>query len=233
MIVDIFSSFDPATSSLYCSSPLLFWSTSFIIFSIISSSIWASTSRISWPLFLSVNIINDQSSRTFISHIKGFPIIISSLFILLISINLLGLVPYVFRLTGHLLFTLSFGLPLWLALIIRGALWNPKEFIAHFLPSGAPDWLNPFLVLIETVSISVRFITLSFRLAANITAGHVVLGLIGAYASSALFSSVQSSISLTLIQSFFTGFELGVGLIQAYIFCLLLTLYSEDHPPSN
>lgn len=104
--------------------------------------------------------------------------------------------------------------------------------IAGLLPAGAPNVLNPPLVLIETVRISVRFITLSFRLAANITAGHIVLGLIGIYARTALFSSVYSSILLLFIQSFFIMFELGVGVIQAYIFCLLLTLYSDDHPLS-
>lgn len=230
MITDIFSSFDPATSNIHFLSPSFFWIISFFAITLIASSIWVQPSRISWIPFVPRGMINEQTRRTFALHLKGLPLILTSLFLILITLNLFGLLPYVFRTSGHLLFTLSFGLPLWLSLILRGALHNPKAFTAHFLPSGAPDWLNPFLVLIETVSISVRFITLSFRLAANITAGHIVLGLIGIYASSALMSSLSSSISLISIQAFFTAFEIGVGLIQAYIFCLLLTLYSEDHP---
>lgn len=232
MITDIFSSFDPATSNIFSISPSLFWSLSFFSISLISSSLWPSFSRFSHLSLLIGDTITGQVSRTFSFHLKGLPLILVSLFLTLIILNLFGLLPYVFRSTGHLLFTLSFGLPLWLSLILSGATHNPKVFVAHFLPSGAPDWLNPFLVLIETVSISVRFITLSFRLAANITAGHIVLGLMGIYASSALLTSLSSSVFLLSIQSFFTLFELAVGLIQAYIFCLLLTLYSDDHPTS-
>lgn len=174
--------------------------------------------------------MRSQASRTFILHLKGFPLLLVRLFIILIRLNLLGLIPYVFSSTRHLLLTLSLGLPLWLRLIIRGIIYAPKKFVAHFLPSGAPDWLNPFLVLTETIRISVRFITLSFRLAANIRAGHILLGLIGIAGSSALFSSIPSFATLTLIQLGYIIFEIGIRLIQAYIFCLLLTLYSDDHP---
>nr|AVW86222.1 ATP synthase F0 subunit 6 [Euthalenessa festiva] len=233
MMTDIFSSFDPATSNIHYLSPSFFWLMTFISMSTIAASIWALPSRMSWVPFIPSSMMNEQTSRTFSVHLKGLTLILTSLFLILISLNMLGLLPYVFSTSGHLFFTLSFGLPLWLSLILSGAMHNPKAFTAHFLPSGAPDWLNPFLVLIETVSISVRFITLSFRLAANITAGHIVLGLMGIYASSALMSSLSSSITLLSIQAFFTAFEIGVGLIQAYIFCLLLTLYSEDHPSSS
>jgi ATP synthase subunit 6 len=76
----------------------------------------------------------------------------------------------------------------------------------------------------------VRPITLSFRLAANIRAGHIVIGLLGIYASSAFFVSSSSFITLMLIQIFYFIFEIGISLIQAFIFCLLITLYSDDHP---
>jgi F-type H+-transporting ATPase subunit a len=71
---------------------------------------------------------------------------------------------------------------------------------------------------------------LSFRLAANMRAGHILLGLIGIAASSAIFSSPLSFSLLFLIQLGYIIFEIGICLIQAYIFCLLLSLYSEDHP---
>lgn len=230
MIVDIFSSFDPATLYIFSLSSTLFWITSMLVFSSIFSSIWPMAPSSVSPLYSSIELINTQSQRSFILFIKGARHLLAALFILIIFLNIIGLCPYVFRSTGHLLLTLAFGLPLWLGIIIRGVAWNTKEFIAHFLPSGAPDWLNPFLVLIETVRISVRFITLSFRLGANITAGHIVLGLIGVYCTAAVFTSLPSLIIIILTQSFFTLFEIGVALIQAYIFCLLLTLYSDDHP---
>ncbi len=232
MITDIFSSFDPHTLAFFSFSSIAFWAFSFSSLFLIFSCFWVSFSRISILLVYPIDLIYNQLRRTFTNHLKGLPLIISGLFFLLIITNLIGLLPYVFSYSGHLILTLRFGLPLWLALIIRGVSHAPTSVIAGLLPAGAPDVLNPPLVLIETVRISVRFITLSFRLAANITAGHIVLGLIGIYARTALFSSVYSSILLLFIQSFFIMFELGVGVIQAYIFCLLLTLYSDDHPLS-
>lgn len=84
-------------------------------------------------------------------------------------------------------------------------------------------------MLIETVRIIVRPVTLSVRLVANIRAGHIVLRLIGIYASSYLFISLANFILLLLVQIFYIIFEIGICVIQAYIFCLLLTLYADDH----
>nr|AVW86232.1 ATP synthase F0 subunit 6 [Pholoe pallida] len=230
MMVDIFSSFDPATTLLFLMSPLMFWLSATMIFSSTFASMWPLISPTMIPLYTSINIITPQTQRSFMINLKAMSHLISALFMLIIFMNITGLFPYIFSQTGHLILTLSFGLPLWLSLLLSGMMWNTKQFLAHFLPSGAPDWLNPFLVLIETVSISVRFITLSFRLGANITAGHIVLGLMGGYCSAAMFSSAPSMMTILMTQSFFTLFEMGVALIQAYIFCLLLTLYSDDHP---
>nr|ALS46287.1 ATP synthase F0 subunit 6 [Glycera fallax] len=171
-----------------------------------------------------------QSTRTAGTHLKGFSNFITALFPMIITINLVGLLPYTFSFSSHLIFTFSLGLPLWLSLVISSATNNPKSFSAGLLPGGAPDWLNPFLVLIETISMLVRPITLSVRLAANMSAGHIVLGLIGVYASSALFLPTASpAVTLMLIQILYTIFEMGICMIQAYIFCLLLTLYADDH----
>ncbi|MCB4761721.1 MAG: F0F1 ATP synthase subunit A [Sulfurovum sp.] len=109
--------------------------------------------------------------------------------------------------------------------------FNPTSVIASLLPIGAPAPLNPFLVIIETVRILVRPITLSVRLTANIRAGHIVLTLIGNYLTASFFlSSVFSIILLVRIQILYTIFEFGIRIIQAYIFCLLITLYSDEHP---
>lgn len=153
------------------------------------------------------------------------------LFFFLIILNLIGLVPYVFSLTRHLVFAFSLGFCLWLVLIISGVAFNPSSVVARLLPIGAPSALNPFLVLIETVRILVRSITLSVRLIANISAGHIVLTLVGNYLRIILFLERALSLSLLVrIQVFYTIFEFAIRLIQAYIFCLLLTLYSDEHP---
>merc|ERR1712020_693062 len=128
-----------------------------------------------------------------------------------------------------IIFSLIFGLPIWFFLILSSLVNSPYSFLASLLPRGAPDWLNPFLVLIERIRIIVRPITLSVRLVANISAGHIVLRLIGIYSSSYLFINTFRFIVLLLIQIGYIIFEIGICLIQAYIFCLLLTLYADDH----
>nr|ALQ78834.1 ATP synthase F0 subunit 6 [Glycera tesselata] len=209
--------------------PIMFWALSFSILTLIHSSLWMNPSSLNWLMTYPMEIMNSQSNRSSGSHIKMFSSFVTALFLMIILINFMGLLPYTFSLSSHLVFTLSLGIPLWLSLIISSALYNPKSFTASLLPGGAPDWLNPFLVLIETISIIIRPITLSVRLAANMSAGHIVLGLIGIYTSSAMFTSMTFTIMLLFSQIIYLVFEVGICLIQAYIFCLLITLYSGDH----
>ncbi|MBA1446941.1 MAG: F0F1 ATP synthase subunit A [Gammaproteobacteria bacterium] len=82
----------------------------------------------------------------------------------------------------------------------------------------------------ETIRISVRPLTLAFRLAANIRAGHIVLRLVGLYATTAFFTSITSFILLMGIQIGYFIFEVAICSIQAYIFCLLISIYADDHP---
>nr|YP_009974947.1 ATP synthase F0 subunit 6 [Platynereis bicanaliculata]QNJ33921.1 ATP synthase F0 subunit 6 [Platynereis bicanaliculata] len=231
MMLDIFSSFDPGTSSLNnLLPPLLFWLVSYASIMLFFLNMWITPSNLILCMNSVMVIMNDQGSRTYGAHIKGFNSFIVALFIIIININLMGLLPAVFSYSSHLLFTLSFGLPLWFSLIISAITFNLSSWVAGLLPGGAPHWLNPFLVLIETISIMVRPLTLSFRLAANMSAGHIVLTLIGSYCAASVFSSPMSLIILLSIQVGYIMFELGICLIQSYIFCLLLSLYSDDHP---
>lgn len=229
MILDIFSSFDPFAFNSTIPSTTLFLYINISIIILIQSSFWIRTSQKSALMSPIHSLIYIQLSRTFIRRLKGIRTVVSTLFAVIIIINLLGLVPYTFSLSSHLIFTLRFGLPLWLSIIISRFTKNLKSSIAHFLPDGAPDWLNPFLVLIETTRIIVRPITLSFRLAANIRAGHIVLRLIGIYCAAAWFNSIRASILLLLTTLGYIIFEIAICLIQAYIFCLLLSLYADDH----
>lgn len=231
MIVDIFSSFDPATRSLFNFSPIRFWALNLRILIIIHPSLWLNSRRQPLALISISSIIYEQNSRSFSHHLKGFGTLLVRLFLIIIFTNFIGMLPYVFRNSCQLIFTFSFGLPLWLSLILSGASYSPSTAAASLLPGGAPAWLNPFLVLIETTRIIFRPVTLSFRLAANITAGHIILTLVGVYLIVSIFTlSPPFSILLFLIQTGYTLFEFGICLIQAYIFCLLLSLYRDDHP---
>nr|YP_010147010.1 ATP synthase F0 subunit 6 [Hediste diversicolor]QQP21532.1 ATP synthase F0 subunit 6 [Hediste diversicolor] len=231
MMLDIFSSFDPGVNMMnnYIS-PIMFWMISMSSISLFTLSVWITPNNLNVLTNSTMKIMNDQGSRTQGAHMKGFNSFIVSLFIIIININLMGLLPAVFSYSSHLLFNLSFGLPLWLALIVSAIMYNTSSWVASLLPGGAPHWLNPFLVLIETISISVRPLTLSFRLAANMSAGHIVLTLIGTYCAASMFSSLVGFLVLIMIQIGYIMFETGICLIQSYIFCLLLSLYSDDHP---
>nr|ADU77480.1 ATP synthase F0 subunit 6 [Babylonia lani] len=230
MLVDIFSSFDD-NNQVFMSLYMLMWVFSLLTITIFSSSYWVSSPRWTSIMVTFKETGSSQVFRSFGVKMGGFVNIVTGLFLFLIVMNLSGLIPYVFSPTSHLAVSLSLGLPLWLSLIISAIFFNPSSVIAGLLPMGAPAPLNPFLVIIETVSIMVRPITLSVRLTANMSAGHIVLTLIGNYLTASLFlSSVFSTALLLMIQVLYTIFEFGISLIQAYIFCLLITLYSDEHP---
>nr|YP_010974601.1 ATP synthase F0 subunit 6 [Pomacea aulanieri]WNR57054.1 ATP synthase F0 subunit 6 [Pomacea aulanieri] len=232
MLVDIFSSFDDH-NQVFMSMYFLTWGFTFFIVLAFTLNYWLYAPR--WSMMISIfkTTISSQIFRSFSISLGGFTNVISGLFLLLIFMNLLGLIPYVFSPTSHLVISLCIGLPMWLSLILSAVAYNFSSVVAGLLPMGAPAMLNPFLVLIESVSISVRPITLSVRLMANMSAGHIVLGLTGNYLAGALLSvSLSTVMLLIMVQVFYTVFEFGISLIQAYIFCLLITLYSDEHPHS-
>nr|YP_635813.1 ATP synthase F0 subunit 6 [Lophiotoma cerithiformis]ABB72490.1 ATPase6 [Lophiotoma cerithiformis] len=230
MFMDIFSSFDD-NNQVFMSLYMLMWIFSLMTIVLFSSSYWVMLPR--WSSIISIfkDTVSSQIFRSYGINMGGFINIVTGLFLFLIVMNLSGLIPYVFSPTSHLAISLSLGLPFWLSLIMSAVIYNPSSVVAGLLPMGAPAPLNPFLVIIETVSIMVRPITLSVRLTANMSAGHIVLTLIGNYLTTSLFlSSVFSMLLLLAIQILYTIFEFGISLIQAYIFCLLITLYSDEHP---
>jgi len=229
MIPDIFSSFDPYIYNTLFPSNSLFLVINTLVILIVQSSFWLINSRSSTLKSPIKDTIFTQLSRTSGLHLKGLSSVLSAIFITLVIVNLIGLIPYTFSTSRHLIFTLTLGLPIWFRLILSRFSRNPKKSTAHFLPDGAPDWLNPFLVLIETTRVLVRPLTLSFRLAANMRAGHIVLRLVGIYCASAWFSRLARTLLLTLTALGYILFEVAICLIQAYIFCLLLSLYSDDH----
>nr|YP_009871077.1 ATP synthase F0 subunit 6 [Phascolosoma similis]QKS32589.1 ATP synthase F0 subunit 6 [Phascolosoma similis] len=229
MLTDIFSSFDP---EIYISGrTMYFWLLSISSPLMFFCSFWLSTAPTLRFAFLQLSVMKAQASRTNSLNLPVLHHFLMTLFIFLTSLNLLGLFPYIFSTTSHLMFTLSFGLPLWLMLILSSTFFAPTSFAASLLPAGAPAWLNPFLVLIETISTGVQPGTLSFRLAANMSAGHIVMTLLSIYLMMTFWTTSWNAFCLLLItQISYTMFEGGIALVQAYIFCLLLSLYSDTHP---
>lgn len=228
--MDIFSSFDD-NNQVFISIYILMWFFTLLIILVFSSNYWVAGPRWENVIRLFKSTARRQIFRSFGLNLGGFINVVVGLFLFLIFMNLIGLIPYVFSPTSHLAISLSLGMPLWLSLIVSGIFFNTSSVVASLLPIGAPAPLNPFLVIIETVRILVRPVTLSVRLTANIRAGHIVLTLIGNYLTASFFcSSLFSMLLLATIQIFYTIFEFGISAIQAYIFCLLITLYSDEHP---
>lgn len=173
---------------------------------------------------------NEQVLRGRGKNMGGFRSVLRCLLVFLLVSNLSGLVPYVFRTTSHLVVTFCLSSVFWLGLLLRRVFFNLGSFLAVLLPVGAPSVLNPFLVLVESVSLLVRPITLSVRLAANMGAGHIVLCLLGRYLSSGFFCySSFSVLVMSAIGAFYFLFEVGICLIQCYIFFLLINLYADEH----
>ncbi|YP_002971039.1 ATP synthase F0 subunit 6 (mitochondrion) [Cygnus atratus] len=154
---------------------------------------------------------------------------LTSLMVMLLTINLLGLLPYTFTPTTQLSMNMALAFPLWLATLLTGLRNQPSASLAHLLPEGTPTPLIPALILIETTSLLIRPLALGVRLTANLTAGHLLIQLIST-ASIALVPTLPVVSALTvIILLLLTILEVAVAMIQAYVFVLLLSLYLQEN----
>nr|YP_009058429.1 ATP synthase F0 subunit 6 [Howella brodiei]BAP40458.1 ATPase subunit 6 [Howella brodiei] len=156
-------------------------------------------------------------------------VLLTSLMLFLITLNMLGLLPYTFTPTTQLSLNLGLAVPLWLATLILGMRNQPTLALGHLLPEGTPTLLIPVLIIIETISLFIRPIALGVRLTANLTAGHLLIQLIatGAFVLLPLMPTV--AILTTILLFLLTLLEVAVAMIQAYVFVLLLSLYLQEN----
>nr|YP_009178000.1 ATP synthase F0 subunit 6 [Notophthalmus perstriatus]AJW75291.1 ATP synthase F0 subunit 6 [Notophthalmus perstriatus] len=163
--------------------------------------------------------------------IKGhsWSLMLASLMMFLITINLLGLLPYTFTPTTQLSLNLGLAVPLWLATVLTGLRNQPTATLGHMLPEGTPTLLIPVLIIIETISLFIRPLALGVRLTANLTAGHLLIQLISTAVLVLMplmpVVSLLTMITLLLL----TLLEIAVAMIQAYVFILLLSLYLQEN----
>lgn len=155
-------------------------------------------------------------------------LIIASLAAFLVTINTLGLFPYTFTPTTQLSLNIGLAIPLWLATVIIGFRHNPTHALAHFVPEGTPTLLIPILIVIETISLFIRPLALGVRLTANLTAGHLLIHLIGIAAFTLISNPALAGILLILL-FLLSILEIAVALIQGYVFVLLLSLYLQEN----
>nr|UGS80221.1 ATP synthase F0 subunit 6 [Dypsocus coleoptratus] len=224
MMTNLFSVFDPSTSIMNLS---LNWMAAILFLLFIPSIFWLSPSPSN---FLWNKIINSLHSefKTLIGIKKlnsGNSLIFISLFSFILFNNILGLFPYIFTCTSHMVLTLSLSLPLWISFMMYGWLNHNKHMFSHLIPQGTPGILMPFMVFIELISNVIRPGTLAIRLSANMIAGHLLLTLLGNSGSSLSILMINL---LLLTQILLLMLESAVAFIQSYVFAILITLYSTE-----
>jgi F-type H+-transporting ATPase subunit a len=154
---------------------------------------------------------------------KYFPFIFT-LFMFILVANLVGMLPYSFTATSHIIVTFAMAAIVFVVVTGVAIARNGWGFFAHFLPEGTPLVMAPLMILIEMFAYLARPVSLSVRLAANMMAGHVLLkvmaGFVGAMGA-AFFLPLGFIVAMT-------GFEIFVAVLQAYIFTILTCVYLSE-----
>lgn len=159
-----------------------------------------------------------------------FPFIFS-LFSLVLFSNLIGMVPYSFTPTSHLVVCISLSFAILLGVTIIGFQNHGIKFFSFFVPAGTPIFLVPLLVIIELISYLARGFSLGIRLAANITAGHTLLKIIATFIYKIMIAGPLFVIIGLIPLSLLTGLsalELGIAILQSYVFTILACSYIKD-----
>nr|YP_008146187.1 ATP synthase F0 subunit 6 [Parahucho perryi]AGO64117.1 ATP synthase F0 subunit 6 [Parahucho perryi]BAN81614.1 ATPase subunit 6 [Parahucho perryi] len=156
-------------------------------------------------------------------------VMLTSLMLFLITLNMLGLLPYTFTPTTQLSLNMGLAVPLWLATVIIGMRNQPTAALGHLLPEGTPVPLIPVLIIIETISLFIRPLALGVRLTANLTAGHLLIQLIATAAFVLLPMMPTVAVLTSIVLFLLTLLEIAVAMIQAYVFVLLLSLYLQEN----
>ena len=155
---------------------------------------------------------------------KYFPWIFT-IFMFILVLNLLGLLPYSFTVTSHIIVTFALAAMVWLIVTAIGFVNHGPGFLKLFVPSGVPWWLLPIIVVIELISYLIRPISHSVRLFANMMAGHAMLKV---FAGFVIGLGLLGGWAPLVFLVGFTGLELVVAFLQAFIFTVLTCIYLND-----
>jgi F-type H+-transporting ATPase subunit a len=189
---------------------------------------WQSSVEMIYDFVL--NLVNEQISGASPVKQRFFPLIYVTFTFLLFG-NLIGMIPYSFTVTSHFIITLGLSFSLFIGITIVGSQTHGLHFFSISLPQGVPLPLAPFLVLLELISYCFRALSLGIRLFANMMAGHSLVKILSEFAWTML--SMGGILYLAQLAPFFivfalTGSELGVAILQAYVFTILLRIYLND-----
>jgi F-type H+-transporting ATPase subunit a len=166
--------------------------------------------------------------------LKFFPLVFS-LFMFICVSNLIGIIPYTFTVSSHLIVTGALALLVFFIVLFYGLYKNGLKFFRLFVPSGIPIYILPVVVPIEIITFLLKPVSHSVRLFANLLAGHIALkvfaGFVGMLGALGIFGSFGAVFPLALTVAL-TALELLVAFLQAYVFAILTCIYLGDaiHP---
>jgi F-type H+-transporting ATPase subunit a len=165
---------------------------------------------------------------------RFFPLVFS-LFMFVLTANLLGMIPGFFTVTSHIIVTFALAILVIGTVVTYGFVAHGTHFLGLFVPAGVPAWLLPFIVLIELISFLPRPTSLSLRLFANMLAGHIALKVFGGFVVSLLAAGGALTLlaPLPLLMAVaLMALEFLVAGLQAYVFTVLTCIYLNDalHP---
>jgi len=224
-MTNLFSSFDPIIT-LFNISLRANWVSAAVPIIILPQTFWRVNSQVIKLLEGIINYINGELVAVFSSLIiPGTVFIYLRFFFFIFFCNFIGLFPYIFTSSRHMVFTLTLALPIWLGRILWSIKNQYNSLLAHLVPTGTPNVLIPVIVIIETVRRIIRPGTLSIRLAANIVAGHLLLTLLG---SQGPLLPLNLTVILIVGLVLLLCLELAVACIQAYVFTILRSLYLNE-----
>jgi len=171
------------------------------------------------------NFISKMISDTAGKKAKPYFPFIFSLFIFVLFCNMVGMLPYSFTVTSHIIVTLAFAMFIFIGVTILGFVIHGFKYLKIFVPSGVPVVLLPIIMIIEIISYLSRPVSLSVRLFANMMAGHTMLKVFGGFVIS--LGLVAGWLPLTFSVAL-TGLEILVAFLQAYVFAILTCIYLND-----
>lgn len=154
---------------------------------------------------------------------KYFPFVFS-LFMFILTANLLGMIPGAYTSTSQIIVTFAMAFVVFIGVTVIGLARHGLHFFSLFFPTGAPVYMAPILVPIEIISYFVRPISLSVRLFANMMAGHTMLKVFGSFVVALGIFGVAPMVLIVALM----GLEILVAFLQAYVFTILTCLYLND-----
>ena len=174
---------------------------------------------------LSYTLISKMISDTAGSKAKPYFPFVFSLFMFVLFCNMLGMLPYSFTVTSHIIVTFALAAIIFVGVTIIGFVNHGVGYLKLFIPSGVPLFLLPLIVIIEIISYLSRPVSLSVRLFANMMAGHTMLKVFGGFVISLGIIGGWLPLSFTVA---LTGLEILIAFLQAYVFAILTCIYLND-----